>query len=238
MSGDLRHAARDVAADRDALAARVADWLVERLAARPGVLSVALSGGSTPRPIYQLLAAEPRRSRVPWPRIHWFWGDERFVPPDHPDSNFRMAREAFLSRAPVPPENVHPIPTEGAPEAAADAYEAALRRFAAARASEPLFEITLLGVGPDGHTASLFPGSPALDERHRLVLAVRPPLGTRITLTLPALGDSAAIAFIAAGAEKRPALERIFAGEDLPATRVAGKGEVRCFLDREAAPIR
>jgi 6-phosphogluconolactonase len=236
---DLRHALLDIAETRDALARRVADWLVERLSAGSGMLSIALSGGSTPRPVYELLAAPPLAARMPWSRIHWFWGDERFVPWDHPESNYRMAHEALLSRAPVPSENVHPISTTGQPEDAAAAYDAGLRGFAATRPQRLLFDIVLLGIGTDGHTASLFPGAPALEERSRWAVAVPHPDVTRITLTYPAIAESAAVAFIAAGAKKRDPLTRIFAGHgNLPAARVRSKGEVHCFLDREAAPPR
>jgi 6-phosphogluconolactonase len=228
----LREAILEVLDDRAALARRAAEWLAGWLGGRDGTLAVALSGGSTPKPVYELLAG----SRLPWPRIHWFFGDERFVPQDHPDSNYRMVREALFARAPVPPGNIHPIPTTGAPADAAKAYDEELRRFAQGRA--PLFDAVLLGIGPDGHTASLFPGGAALEERARWAVAADHPPGARITLTLPALGQSAAVAFIAAGAEKRPVLARIFAGETPPAARVATAGEMRLFLDRDAAPPR
>ena len=138
-------------------------------------MAVALSGGATPRPVYERLAAAPLSERLPWPRIHWFWGDERFVPPDHPDSNYRMVREALLSRVPVPPANIHPVRTEGiSPETAAAEYDAELRRFYHdARRADALFDVTLLGIGADGHTASLFPGDGALAEKSRWAVAVR-----------------------------------------------------------------
>jgi len=237
---DLSRATVDVADDAAALARRAAAWIVARLGELDGPLSVALSGGSTPRPIYELLAAPPLRDRMPWPRIHWFWGDERFVPQDDSASNFRMAREAFLRRAPVPPANIHPIPTEGlSPEAAAAAYDAELRRFQATKRHDiPLFDVTILGLGPDGHTASLIPGDAAVEEQAAWVVAV---LGaraeTRITLTLPALSNSGAIAFLAAGADKRAPLTRLFAGDsDLPPARLDPEGGVFFFLDRAAAP--
>lgn len=233
---DLAHAELEIAVDRGDLVRRAADWLAHYLSARPGVLSVALSGGTTPQPVYERLAAAP----LPWPRIHWFWGDERFVSPDDPASNYRMVRAALLERAPVPPENVHRIPTAGAPEDAAAAYDDELRRFAReVRPGKPLFDAVLLGVGGDGHTASLFPGGAALEERARWAVAVAASPVARITLTLPALDNSAAVAFIAAGAEKRAPLARILAGDkSLPAARVETGGEMRCFLDRDAAPPR
>ena len=139
-----------------------------------------------------MLATPEIAQRFPWSRTHWFWGDERFVPHDHPDSNYGMARDAFLSRVPVPDDNIHAVPTEGlSPEQAAAAYEATLKRFYGADTlapDRPLFDVTLLGIGDNGHTASLFPGQPALQEKRRWVVAV---IGAeaeaRITLTYPAI---------------------------------------------------
>jgi 6-phosphogluconolactonase len=125
------------AASPDALAQRAAEWLTARATAAAGRFAVALSGGSTPRRLYQLLAAAPFRDRLPWPRIHLFWGDERFVPPDHPDSNFRMADEAMIKHVPIPPANVHAIPTDGTPADAARRYEQTLQAFHAAPRSRP-----------------------------------------------------------------------------------------------------
>jgi 6-phosphogluconolactonase len=239
---EIARAVIDVADTPAELARRAAEWIVGELAQRDGMLSVALSGGETPRPVYELLATPPLRDRMPWPRVHWFWGDERFVPKDHRDSNYRMVREALLSRAPVPPANIHAVPTEGlTPEAAAAEYDAELRRFyREARREDALFDVTLLGIGADGHTASLFPGGAALEEKSALVVAVSGARAEpRITLTLPALARSRAVAFLAAGAEKRPALTRIFAGaRDLPAARVEPEGGLYYFLDRAAAPDR
>jgi 6-phosphogluconolactonase len=203
---------------------------------------VSLSGGSTPRRLYECLAAPEIASRFPWRRAHWFWGDERFVPHDHPDSNFRMAREAFLSRVPVPAENIHAVPTEGlSPEQAATAYEATLKRFygaAALAADRPLFDVTLLGIGDDGHTASLFPGQPALHEMQRWVVAV---IGAkaepRISLTYPALDSSRHVAFLVTGAAKRPVVARGLAGDHaIPAGIVRPVGDLHWFMDRAAAP--
>jgi 6-phosphogluconolactonase len=150
----------------EALAQTVAEWLcgLAQTSGRP--FSVCLSGGSTPQRTYERLATPAIASRFPWPRVHWFWGDERFVPHDDPASNYRMAHEALLSRVPIPGGNIHPIPTEGvSPEQAADAYEATLKRYHGSdilAPDRPLFDVTLLGIGDNGHTASLFPGQPAL----------------------------------------------------------------------------
>lgn len=228
----------EVLADPAALSERVAGWLAERAAAARGPFSLALSGGSTPKRVYELLATPPWRERMPWASIHLFWGDERFVPPDHPDSNQRMARDAMVAHVPVPAANVHPMPTDGAPEDAARRYEAELRAFAAGRrAGEPLFDIQLLGLGSDGHTASLFPGAPGLAERGAWVAAVvgaKPE--ARITLTYPALDSSREVAFLVAGEGKRAALRRLLDGDAaLPAAGVRPAGPVTVFADRAAA---
>ena len=212
--------------------------------ANRGHCSVALTGGSTPRAFYRRLAAEPFRGRLPWDRIHFFWGDERHVPPDHADSNFRMAHEALLAAVPVPRENIHRIPAED-PDAAraASAYEQALRDFFALAAGElPRFDILLLGLGPDAHVASLFPGSSALRERERLVVAPwAEHLGTfRITLTVPVLNNAARTFFLVSGAEKADAVYAVLEGERDP-ERVPGQlidpvaGKVLWLLDRAAA---
>jgi 6-phosphogluconolactonase len=229
----------DVAQDLEDVAHRAARWLCDIVAGGRGRVAISLSGGSTPRRLYQLLAEPPFRDAMPWERIHWFWGDERFVPPDHPDSNFRMVREALLARAPIPAANIHQVPTGGEPAAAARDYEATLRSFYGAQALDtaiPLFDVELLGLGPDGHTASLFPGTKVLDERQRWVAEV---IGAktedRITLTYPVLESSRYTAFLVAGADKRDALKRALAGDrGLPAARLAPIGELVWFVDQEA----
>jgi 6-phosphogluconolactonase len=232
----------EVEADAGALARRVADWLTERMGASTGPFALNLSGGSTPKRLYGLLAAPPYRDRVPWTRLHLFFGDERFVPPEDPESNFGMVRDALLSHVPIPPTGVHAVPTVGVSHAeAASIYERQLKDFYGATKldpSRPLFDVTLLGLGPDGHTASLFPGSAALDERTAWVLPVigdKPP-PERITLTYPVLESSRAIAFLVTGAEKQPIIERLRGGDGtVPAARIRGVGEVWWFLDRAAA---
>ena len=230
----------EVLADPPALAERVAEWMTATAGASKGAFRVALSGGSTPKALYGLLASDRFRDRFPWQRTFWFWGDERFVPYDHPDSNYRMAREAMLARAPVPPQNIHPIPTDGDPEDAARRYERTLKDAYGSSILDPerpFFDITLLGLGEDGHTASLLPGGPLLDERQRWVAAVqhgRPEI--RITMTYPTLESSRHAAFLVAGAGKAAVLRRIRAGDrQLPAARVRPTGELIWFLDRAAA---
>jgi 6-phosphogluconolactonase len=208
----------EVLADPDALAERVAAWLTEQATAKPGGFSLALAGGSTPKRLYQRLAAAPWRDRMPWGRVHLFWGDERFVPSDHRDSNQHMAREAMIARVPIPPGNVHPVPVDGMPEEAARRYERELRAYAAERPGEPLFDVQLLGLGPDGHTASLFPGTAVLTEKAWVAAVVGAKPEPRITLTYPALDDSGAVVFVVSGAEKQAMLRRLLEGDaTLPA---------------------
>jgi 6-phosphogluconolactonase len=226
--------------DPAALARHVAEWMTDAALSATGPFRVSLSGGSTPKALYALLASDEFRGRFPWSRVSWYWGDERFVPPDHPASNYRMAREAMLAKAPVPPHNVHPIPTDGTPEDAARRYERTLQQAYGAAAldpARPFFDVMLLGLGADGHTASLLPGDPVLDERQHWVAAVahgRPE--TRITLTYPAIDSSRRVAFLVAGKEKASILRAIRAGNSgVPAARVRPQGELFWFVDRAAA---
>lgn len=223
------------------LARQVADWIVERARERRQRFAVCLSGGSTPQRLYELLATAPRLARFPWDRTHWFWGDERVVPHDDPRSNFRMAWEALLRHAPIRAHNIHAIPTERvSPEAGAAAYEAALKRFYGVDtldADRPLFDLTLLGLGEDGHIASLFPGSPSLVETIRWVVPVVVETAVnRITLTYPALASSRVTAVLVVGERKRNALARLRNGDPaLPAARLHPAGAVYWFTDRAAA---
>jgi 6-phosphogluconolactonase len=230
----------EVAPDPATLAREVAEWMTLEALAAPGGFRVSLSGGSTPKTLYGLLASDHFVGRFPWDRVSWYWGDERFVPYDHPDSNYRMTHEAMLSRAPVPPWNIHPMPVDGSPEEAALRYERTLQAAyggAALDPARPLFDVTLLGLGPDGHTASLLPGDPVLEERKAWVAAVahgRPEV--RITMTYPAIDSSRWVAFLVSGAEKAAVLKTIRAGgSDLPAARVKPVGELIWFVDRAAA---
>jgi 6-phosphogluconolactonase len=232
----------DVSADFESLAHRVAQWLTDLACAAPDRFAVALSGGSTPKRLYQLLAAAPLREAMPWERVHLFFGDDRFVRADDPNSNFGMARDAMIAHVPVPPENVHGIPTSGAPADGARQYEAALKAFYGADRldpARPLFDVVLLGMGPDGHTASLFPGKRALDEKQRWAVEVPEPglnpFVPRVTLTYPALESARSVAFVAAGADKTAMMQRVLAGEQaLPSARVSPVGELVWFIDRAA----
>lgn len=230
----------EVSPDPQALAQRVAEWMTATALASQGPFRVSLSGGSTPRTLYGLLASDEFRGRFPWQRVSWYWGDERFVPYDHPESNYRMTREAMLSKAPVPPENIHPVPADGTPDEAALRYEQALQADYGAMVldpARPLFDITLLGLGPDGHTASLLPDEPVLNERKRWTAAVshgRPEV--RITMTYPAIESSRHVAFLVAGQEKAAMFGAIRAGGSrVPAALLKPVGELIWFVDRAAA---
>jgi 6-phosphogluconolactonase len=230
----------EVADDVHALSRRVAEWFVDTVAAAAGIVRISLSGGSTPKELYSLLASDEFRGRMAWHRLELFWGDERFVSYDDPASNYRMTREAMLSRVPVAPDHIHPMPVDGAPQDAALRYETLLKRIYGAGEfdpARPLFDIMLLGLGDDGHTASLIPGQPVLEERRRWVAAVTGGRAeTRITLTYPAIESSRTIAFLAAGPEKTAAVRAVRSGDrSLPAARIRPHGEVIWFLDRAAA---
>jgi 6-phosphogluconolactonase len=211
--------------------------------AQRGRFTIALSGGSTPRSMYTLIAANASAS-LPWDRMFFFWGDERHVFPDDPESNYRMAKETLLSKVAIPPANVFRIPAENPDaSAAAAAYEQTLRKFFALAPGEfPRFDQILLGIGPDGHTASLFPETEALQEKSRLVVAnwVEKMQTSRITLTLPVLNAARCVAFMVSGIDKAPALHEVLEGS-APAEMYPSKlvqpsaGKLIWFVDRAAA---
>ncbi len=227
--------------DLPALSQAAAEFLCELATNKQGPVRIALSGGHTPTPMYELLGKDPIRGKLPWDRVHWIFGDERFVPASSPDSNYGMARKAFLDHVPAPKSNVHPVPTEGLDlDAAATRYEATLKTLYGndtLRIDRTLLDLTLLGLGPDGHTASLLPGQPVLGEHKRWVAPV--PHGRpqeRVSLTYPALDSSSAVAVAVSGAEKRDMLDRILSGDtDVPAGRIRPLGEVIWFIDKAAA---
>jgi 6-phosphogluconolactonase len=241
--GPVDHRKVITVADPAALAKAAADRVLARIAANAARVAICLAGGSSPKQLYQLLATEAYRSRIPWDRVHWFVGDERFVPATDPLSNIAMMRDAFLDRC-APAANIHPIPTDSAgPDEAAHLYERELKSFYGADEldlARPLFDVVLLGVGPDGHTASLFPGYPAVAEANRWVIEVPKanvePFVPRVTLTLPALGSCREMLFEASGAGKRAVLSRVFAGENLPANRARSTGETIWLVDTAALP--
>lgn len=232
-----------VAADADALARMAAERMMARISANPGRIAICLTGGSGPKLLYQLLGTDAYRSKIPWGRVHWFIGDERFVAESDPLNNMTVAREIFLNRD-APPANIHPIPTatEG-PDASAEVYARELQSFygtADLDPARPLFDLVLMGAGPDGHTASLFPDYPALDETERWVVGVPKanvvPFVPRVTLTLPALGSCHEMLFEMAGPSKRAILTRLLNGENLPALRARSTGETVWLVDKSALP--
>jgi 6-phosphogluconolactonase len=232
-----------VVADAAALAKAAAERLLARIASNGDRIAICLTGGSSPKQLYELLGNEPYRSQIPWDRVHWFIGDERFVPAGNSLNNMRMARQAFLNRC-APLVNIHPMATGAAdPDEAAHRYETELKSFYGAGSLEPtrpLFDVVLMGVGPDGHTASLFPGYPATDEKARWVVGVPSahvePFVPRVSLTLPVLGSCHEMLFEVSGADKRAIWTRVLAGEDLPAGRAVSVGETTWLVDRAALP--
>jgi 6-phosphogluconolactonase len=224
-----------------AAAARIAELARESVEAR-GVFTLALSGGSTPRRVYELLAGEDFREGIDWPNVHVFFGDERMVPPDSAESNYRMANEALLARVPVPPENVHRIDGVGDAAANASAYESEMRGLFGEDAEWPRFDHVLLGMGDDGHTASLFPGTEALTES-RLWVAPNwvEKLGAwRVTLTAPVINAARHVTFLVTGSAKAERLREVLKGERVP-SRLPSQlirppdGTLEWFVDREAA---
>ena len=216
--------------------------IIQEAVTKRGRFAIALSGGHTPGKMYSLWAqSEQYRNKTPWDRVHLFWSDERFVPADDPRSNYRMARETLISQVPIPAENVHPMPTNlSSPEECARAYETELLKFFGSE--PPAFDVQLLGIGDEGHTASLFPGSPALGEKVRWVAAVRvaaaPP--QRITLTPVVLNQGRNTFFLVAGEGKRAILSAIrdelaSKPSQYPAARIHPAREPVWFLDQAAA---
>jgi 6-phosphogluconolactonase len=213
-----------VVPDGSALARAAAERFaraVEQAVAERGQAFVALSGGTTPRQMGSILAREPYRSRIPWDRVHVYWGDERWVPLGSPESNAGEARRGFLDLVPIPPGNVHPWNTAGeSPQEAAAAYETQLREHFAEPGGMPRFDLVLLGMGDDGHTASLFPGTDALVADGRLAIANYVPRmdATRLTLTAPLLSAGREILFLVGGPGKADTLEAVLEGPELPAS--------------------
>jgi 6-phosphogluconolactonase len=229
--------------DPVALAKAAAERVLARIATNRDRVAVCLTGGSSPKQLYQLLATDPYRSQIPWQRVHWFIGDERLVAPNDPLNNMSTARNLFLDRF-APAANIHPIPTDTAdPGEAALRYESELQSFYGAEVLDPgrpLFDLVLMGVGPDGHTASLFPGYPAIEQTERWVVGVPKanvePFVPRVTLTLPALGSCREMLFEVAGSDKRAILTRVLESENLPANRAHSIGETIWLVDQAALP--
>lgn len=231
-------------ADPTALFQAAADEFARQAAAAvsaEGRFTVALAGGSTPKGLYSLLATN---STLPWSKIYFFFGDERHVPPDHSDSNYRMTRETLLSKVPIPADHVFRVPAENPNAAqAAEIYQQTLQKFFQVQpGSFPRFDLILLGMGPDGHTASLFPGTKVLQERSRLVASVwvEKFKTDRITLTLPVLNNAAVVMFLVSGQDKAQTLKQVLEGNQ-PADLYPSKlirptnGLLIWMVDRAAA---
>jgi len=236
--------------DGAALARRTAQHfveVVEQAAAARGRARIAISGGSTPKAAFQLLAdpAQPWLKRMPWDKLDLFWVDERTVPPDHPESNYRMTREAMLDRVPLRPEQVHRMEGELEPEVAAARYESLLRNaFRLEGAETPRFDLIGLGMGDDGHTASLFPHTDAIHEMSRLVTANKVPQKDtwRITLTWPVINQGSSVFFLIGGKNKAELVKEVFTGprdpERLPSQLIwPSSGILTLILDKDAAAL-
>jgi 6-phosphogluconolactonase len=230
-------------ADAAALAEAAAQRVLARIDANKGRIAICLTGGSSPKRLYELLGSDGCKNKLPWDRVHWFIGDDRFVPPADPLNNMAMARHIFLDRC-APSDHIHPMLTDGVSLVdAALLYEKELKTFYGADVldpAQPLFDIVLMGVGPDGHTASLFPGSVAVDEVHLWVTGVEKanvePFVPRISLTLPTLASCREMLFEVSGADKSGILARVLAGEDLPSARAHSQGETVWLCDAAARP--
>ncbi|HUH63805.1 MAG TPA: 6-phosphogluconolactonase [Terracidiphilus sp.] len=240
-----------VESDAAALARRAAQHLVEKAkeaVAGRGRARIAISGGSTPKAAFALMAdlQQPWRAQMPWDKLELYWVDERCVPPDHADSNYRMTRQALLDHVPIPAAQVHRMEGELDPDAAAARYESELRNgFRLEGAETPRFDLIQLGMGPDGHTASLFPHTAAIHEMGRLVTANHVPQqkdSWRITLTWPVINQGASVFFLIGGAEKAERLKEVFTGprdpERLPSQLIwPASGILTLILDKEAAAL-
>jgi 6-phosphogluconolactonase len=228
--------------DPATLAKTAADRILARIGTNTGRIAICLTGGSSPKKLYELLATDPYQSRIPWQRVHWFIGDERFVAATDPLNNMATARASFLDRF-APASHIHPIPTDAAnPDESAERYQRELKLFYGAERLDPerpLFEVVLMGVGADGHTASIFPGYPAEGETERWVVGVPKahvaPFVPRVTLTFPALVSCREMLFEVSGSDKRAILTRVF-GENLPAARARSLGETIWLVDVAALP--
>lgn len=229
----------EVLADKAALVDRAYEIVVEKIKkaiAKQDLFTIALAGGSTPKPLYEALA----KADLPWSKIHIFWGDERYVPADSPDSNQLMTRQAWLDKIDIPADNVHPMETTGEnPAQDAQRHEAELSRFFKNESGLPQFDLILLGMGDDGHTASLFPQTEALAVEDSLVTVGNHQGQPRLTFTVPLINQADCVIFLVAGENKRPALKQVFAtqgdAQQYPSRLIQPQGELLWLLDRSAA---
>ena len=229
----------EVLTDKSALIRRSQDLILSRLQTAidsRGRFTMALAGGSTPKPLYEALSTQS----LPWSKIHIFWGDERYVPATHQDSNQSMARQALLDRIEIPSSNIHPMnTTSGDPAIDAQKHEAELRSFFQVEEKFPAFDLILLGMGDDGHTASLFPHTEALKVRDRLVTVGNKDGQPRLTFTVPLINQARCVLFMVAGANKQSALKQVFADRademHYPSRLIRPQGELLWLLDKAAA---
>lgn len=233
-----------VYADMEALSHAAAELFVReslRVVALRGRFVVLLAGGETPRRTYQILATTPLKDRVRWPSVHIFWGDERHVPAEDPRNNAHMARQELLDHVPIPAAQIHPIPYNSSPHESAIEYEHTLRTFFADGA--PRFDLVFLGLGNNGHTASLFPGTPVLEEQQRWVaeVTVTEEAPSRITLTAPLINQAECVAFLVAGAGKAHILQQVLESSSdprhVPACLIKPRGKLLWLVDRDAARL-
>ncbi len=229
----------EVLTDRAALVSQALELIISKMetaVAEQGRFTIALAGGSTPKPLYEAIASQ----NLPWDKIHVFWGDERYVPPDHPDSNQLMARNAWLDRVEIPAANIHPMATDEAdPAMAAAKYEKHLQEFFHSSPGEfPSLDVVLLGMGDDAHTASLFPHTAALKVKDKLITVGNKDDNQRLTFTYPFINAARCVMFLATGANKKPALAQVFAptADDFayPTRLIQPKGELLWLLDAAA----
>lgn len=229
----------EVLTDKAALVARALELILSRIETaiqQRGQFTIALSGGSTPKPLYEAIAQQ----KLPWDKIHVFWGDERYVPPNHPDSNELMARDAWLNKVDFPAANIHPMPTDDADpkSAAAKCEQHLLNFFNISSGSFPALDVVLLGMGDDAHTASLFPHTEALKVSDRLITVGNKDGNHRLTFTYPFINAARCVMFVVGGANKRPALAQVFAPEadnfQYPSRLIQPQGELWWLLDAAA----
>ena len=227
-----------IVADRQTLVSQASELIIKKIQTainKKGICTIALAGGSTPKPIYENIA----QANLPWKKIHVFWGDERYVLPTHPDSNYKMTQEAWLSKVDIPESNIHPIPTDGEnPQADAAKHNQELSDFFALNEEIACFDLILLGMGDDGHTASLFPYTDALQVCDRLVTVGNKGDNLRITLTVPVINNANCVIFLVSGANKQEALIEVFNKEadsnQYPSKLIQPQGELIWFIDQAA----
>ncbi|MXV44003.1 6-phosphogluconolactonase [Saccharibacter sp. 17.LH.SD] len=241
MTTDMRHAQFETLPDGDAVAARMAELFIDAIQKRPGErIRIALSGGSTPKKLFSILAKPEIAKKVDWKRVEIFYGDERHVPVGNADNNHTTATTLLLSKVPVPDSQIHAMPTSGEVQEDAAQYQRIMEASYGNKTLEkgrPFFDLVMLGLGTDGHTASLFPGEPVLDEKSAWVSVSSPKTAphARLTLTYPAIASSREIVFLVTGENKVPMLRRLREGDSsIPSGRIVSEGKILVLADRAA----